>query len=296
VKSSEKSGTPEEMPVYCDILAHTALTCAPDAFPALRRQPGPGPTLPANLLKHSDEQTVAALAAVREACSGYSLGNCAFDSWGIVAAPAFIGRSSVAASLQRYAIEGAWGVSPHVIPHRTQHSMSGTISQVLNLHGPNFGTGGGPSDAGQALLAAAVLMEREQLPGVWVVMTGWDPELIPDQDPPPATVCNAVAMALVAPSIGWRGLKLMVRPRLPAQEKTPVSGPPDFQVASFARFLREGENASHRRAWRLGFCGEVVFEFGAIAPVLPAPKSALRSVQPNRQGAKQNQPSRDMIW
>jgi hypothetical protein len=51
------------------------------------------------------------------------------------------------------------------------------------------------------------LCSRGEVPGVWIVLTGWDPELVP---PPvagpelnghagPAAVCGAVALALIAP-------------------------------------------------------------------------------------------------
>src|SRR5438067_465552 len=84
------------------------------------------------------------------------------------------------------------GLSPHFIPHRSQHAISGTISQALKIHGPNFGAGGGPGAAAEALLAGAVLLEGSRLPGVWVVLTGWDPEYVPDPEGRPTceTTCQ----------------------------------------------------------------------------------------------------------
>jgi hypothetical protein len=87
----------------------------------------------------------------------------------------------MAAALQRFAAEGAWGVSPHLIPHRSRHSISGTVSQALKIHGPNFGVGGGPGGTVEVLLAATALLEGKRLPGVWIVLTCLDPESPPDE-------------------------------------------------------------------------------------------------------------------
>src|SRR5262249_310020 len=117
-----------------------------EMLPALRQRPGPGigESLPATFLRHADEQTVAGLPAVLHAIQNSRMSVADFRDWGIVAAPCFIGRATLAVALQRLATEGAWGISPHLIPHRSQHAVSGTISQVLKIFGPNFGAGGGP--------------------------------------------------------------------------------------------------------------------------------------------------------
>src|ERR1700751_1917728 len=106
-----------------------------DMLPSLRQRPGPGlgGSLPATFLRHADEQTVAALAAVLHAIQECGMSVADFKEWGVVAAPHFLGRAMLAAALQRLAAEGAWGISPHLIPHRSQHAVSGTISQVLKI-------------------------------------------------------------------------------------------------------------------------------------------------------------------
>jgi len=266
VKSSQRSNADApKAAIRCDLLAHSALFIDTEAFTSLRRQPGPGEPLSPNLLKHADEQTVAALTAVREACHSCAIGQLDFEAWGIIAAPAFIGRSMVATSLQRYAIEGAWGMSPHLIPHRIQHSVSGTISQVLNIHGPNFGTGGGPRDAGQALLAAAMLLERERVPGVWTVLTGWVPELLPEQEVPPETLCFAVALALAPMKPDGFGARITVRPRSTASAERP----PQFGIPGLAAFLEGGAGGLTRQRWLLDAWGEVEFERGSFLPSFP---------------------------
>jgi hypothetical protein len=167
--------------------------------------------LPPAFLKHADEQTVLGLAAVYHAIHDHHL-NPPFTAWAVLAAPRFLGRPTMAAALQRFAAEGAWGVSPHLIPHRSLHAMSGTVSQALKIHGPNFGVGGGPCAAAEVLLAAAALLERQNVPGVWVVLSGLDPESAPDEGgrTAPGTHCVGVALALVPPRSGWSGLRLRV--------------------------------------------------------------------------------------
>jgi hypothetical protein len=187
-----------------------------EMFPALRRQPGPdlGRPFPNNFLKHADEQTVASLAAVLQAVEKYGLTQNDFQDWGVVAAPAFLGRATLVSALQRYADEGAWGLSPHFIPHSSQHAVAGTISQALKIHGPNFGTGGSPAGVPEALLAGAVLLEGDRLPGVWVVVSGWEPEFVPDEHgkPTSACLCQAVALALIPGAQGMQEIELRISP------------------------------------------------------------------------------------
>jgi hypothetical protein len=185
-------------------------------MPPLRQQPGrvAGEPLPASFLKHADDQTVAGIAAVLRAIDAGGLGGTPFGDWGVVAASRFMGRTALAAALLRFKAEGAWGISPHLIPHRSLHSLSGTVSQALKIHGPNFGSGGGPGGAADALLTGTALLHGG-LPGVWVVLTGWEPEPVTDgkgQVVTPDCVCNAVALALTPAAAHDRRLALRVVP------------------------------------------------------------------------------------
>lgn len=184
--------------VCCEIAADAVFRLRMECLPEFRRKPGPahGEPLPASFLKHADEQTVAGLSAVFQAIDKSGLHSTCFRDWGVVAAPRFLGRPAMAAALQRFAAEGAWGVSPHLIPHRSLHSMSGTVSQALKIYGPNFGVGGGPGGPIEALLAAMALLERKRLPGVWVVLTCLDPELPPDASEHPIPGIHAIGLAL----------------------------------------------------------------------------------------------------
>jgi hypothetical protein len=203
--------------VCCDVAAYGAVRATPEQVLALRQKPALAPvrTLPSALLKHADEQTVVAIAAVWQALDRFKLTGTCFTDWGVVAAPRFLGRAAMAAAVQRFAAEGAWGISPHLIPHRSLHSLSGTVSQALAIHGPNFGIGGGPDGASEIFLSISALLEREQLPGMWLVVTGWDSEPIAGRNEPSEVIpsCGAVALALVATSLGTTGLRLRIAPR-----------------------------------------------------------------------------------
>jgi hypothetical protein len=195
--------------VCLTLAAHAALSVPPEELPARRQNPGPT-ALPAGLLKHADEQTVAGLAAVCRAAHDRGLGAAGCADWGVLAAPRFLGRTALAAALQRFDEEGAWGISPHLIPHRSLHSVSGTVSQALGLHGPNFGVGGGPDAAAEALLLAATVLAAGRVPGLWLVVTGGLPEAdLPDPLPASAQAgatlsWQAVALALVPGDAGDR--------------------------------------------------------------------------------------------
>ena len=104
-------------------------------------------------------------------------------------------------ALQSFLAEGVWGTSPHLIPHFALHSASGTISLGLGLHGPNLGVGGGLHAAAEGFLAALTWLSIGSVPGVWLVLTGWSPELVPDRNGRPASGerdCQALALALCA--------------------------------------------------------------------------------------------------
>jgi hypothetical protein len=254
-----------------------------DAIPNVRQalKLPSGEPLPTAFLKHSDEQTIVGLAAVFQAIRDFDLVGTSFSRWGVLAAPRFLGRMCLAAALQRFLLEGAWGVSPHLIPHRSLHSLSGTVSQALQIHGPNFGVGGGSQAAGEIMLAAAALLCDGQAPGVWVVISGWHPE--PILDPPtgplplpgprPADAAyGAAALALTACPPAWQGPSLKIHapigsPDLNGKAANGILGnglpsrPPTFQLETLLDALAGA--ASQSTTWRFECGGGMDFERGA---------------------------------
>jgi hypothetical protein len=202
--------------VTADVVGHAVVRASPPAVQALRQNPVPPglAPLPPTFLKHADEQTVVGLAAVLRASAEHGPAVAACGDWGVFSAPRFLGRIQLAASVMRYRVEGAWGMSPHIIPHRSLHAVSGTISQALKMHGPNLGVGGGPAGPTEVFQAAAAALADGALPGLWVVLTGWDPEIAPDAEGRPTNepTCAALAVALTPARPGWAGRQLCVAP------------------------------------------------------------------------------------
>jgi hypothetical protein len=224
----------------CEVVAHAWVRVGLDALPGLRRQPGPllGETLSPAFLKHADEQTVVAMAAVSKALTNPQLlawtgSKKGFHDWGALAAPRFLGRAAITGALERFRSEGAWGVSPHLIPHRSLHSISGTISQALKIHGPNFGVGGGPNGVGAALLAAIAMIEMERLPGVWVVLTCIDPEhtLPSDGSSAEGTFLAGLALALVPPTSGSDRIRIRL---LTSESPNPAAPRPQSDLLTLS--------------------------------------------------------------
>jgi hypothetical protein len=224
-----------------------------------------------SLLKQADEQTVAGLSAVYQACHDYRLDLTMLTGWGVIAAPQLLGRNAIVAVLERFAEEGAWGISPHLIPHRTLHSVSGTISQALRLRGPNFGVGGGPGAAAEALLVAAALLADRNLPGLWVVMTGSVPA--PDEvtESPAAKAWEALALAMTPinaqePSQGTPGTWLGIgTDRARSADGSDLGSESPFSVANLVIALAGGRQSSVH-LWRLPFGGWLKLHRRAAGP------------------------------
>jgi len=202
---------PEAGPILAgEVMGHGLFRMSPGDVPGLRRRPGPTPEgwggVAPSLLRYSDEQTIAATAAVFAAIERMGLPPTGFEGWGVVAASRYLGRANLAQALRSFMAEGVWGTSPHLIPHFALHSPAGTISLALGLHGPNVGVGGGLHAAAEGFLAALTWVSAGEVPGVWLVLSGWSPELVPDRrgNGTAAGECHALAIALVAGSIAGR--------------------------------------------------------------------------------------------
>lgn len=191
----------EPQEVSAGVLAYAQVQVTPDQVATLRKQPGPWqgePPSPTSL-KYSDEQTLTGLAAVLHAMDRFGLHREDFAEWGILACPRFIGRG-MATAMEKFKTGGAPVIQPNVIPHRLLHALSGTLSQVLKMHGPNLGVGGGPIEDRELLQAAASFLISGQAPGFWLVFTGYSPEYIPEGPGVPMSpwVCHGLAVALSA--------------------------------------------------------------------------------------------------
>jgi hypothetical protein len=198
--------------VTCDLVARACVRVPLSALADMRRRPGPGlgEKLPAAFLKHSDEQTVVGLAAVLQAIQAHGLDGTCFRDWAVLGAPCSQGRPMLAIALQKFLEEGAWGVSPHLIPHRSLHALSGTVSQALKIHGINFGVGGASSSTGEALLTSMAVLGARRFPGVWLVTATFDPDTAPDWagQLPSGTQAVGLALALTPSRPEWTGPRL----------------------------------------------------------------------------------------
>ena len=246
-----------ETVVCCPIAASAVLRAEADTIAQWRRQAVVvgGNSFPASLLKHTDDQTVIALRAVLAAVEQYGWQQRSFTEWGVIAAPNFFGRVSIAQAIHRIRNEGAWGVSPHLIPQQSLHAISGTISQALKIHGPNFGVSCAPNATPDALLIAAAMMADGLLPGLWVVLTGYEAEWIPCAEgrAVPAPACLAIALALTPSASGDTGLHLSIGQ---ARHESELSQAhlPLLELGSLAESLVDPHSTSSpglTRKWRL---------------------------------------------
>lgn len=247
------------MSVRCRVAAHAAIRLSQEAIAALRRElivPGQQ-RLPASFLKHAEEQTIVALRAVTGAISAAGWERRSFADWGIVSAPNDFGRAGIAHTVQRYAQEGAWGISPQLIPHQSLHAVSGTLSQVLQIQGPNFGISGGCDAVLEAFLVAGTFLSDTRLPGLWLTLTGYEQEFIPAEDgrtPPP--LCDGVALALTRPDQRGSGLEIHIQAQPAAGDDCP-----GFRLSDLVAELTEHEQASPR-TWRLADLGSIALTTG----------------------------------
>lgn len=245
-----------ETTVRCRVAAASLRRTDADTIALARRQPlvVGSERLPVTFLKHTDAQSILALLTVLDALHGQDWHARSFKNWGVIAAPSMFGRQGIATSILQIQQEGAFGVSLHVIPQQSLHAMSGTISQALKIHGPNFGVGGGSNAGPDAILLAAALLADGQLPGLWLVLTGYESEWVPaaDGQPTPAPACIALALALTPYEPGGSGLHLAIgQARHDAAGESPLAHLPEFQLGLLAE---EWATACALPAgrWRLG--------------------------------------------
>jgi hypothetical protein len=264
-------------PLELAIVAHGTASLSPAEMDAMRGVPlgGLPATLVPQLLKHSDEQTLASLVALRRGLLASGLNGTDFDRWGVVSSSRYLGRSPFAAVLDKYKIDGPWGVSVQVIPHRMPHSVPGTLNLALMNHGPSISVGGGPDDQTSTLLSMAGLLCKGRFAGVWLVVSGWSPELTIEIDGKPTSdsKCLAAVLAVVlAPAAAALG-SIRFRPTGGelSQGAESKNGSPGSST-SLADFLLEP--ASEPRTWNCEFDNGM-----EIAVDLVTPRSSLADQQ-----------------
>ena len=149
-------------------------------------------TLGAGTLMQCDELPLLAVEAVRRARAGIPEPT---PDWGVLAGVRTPGRRRLADTLTRFRDKGAWGVTPHFIPHSLLHSAAGLVGQAFGLHGPGAGVGGMPGSEGDVLRAAAAWLAGGDLPGAWLVWAGWAAESLAADGPGGEALAAAVVPA-----------------------------------------------------------------------------------------------------
>jgi len=265
-------------PTGCAVEAYGVVKVPVEDIAALRKAPGPlgGRTIPASLLKHADHQTVLALAAVLRAIDDFGWHDRSFHDWGLIAAPRFLGRILVAASMDRFRKRGVPSMSPLIIPTLSLHAVAGSLSLALKTHGFNYGVGGGHGHLAEALLTGLAARDDNGVPGVWVVATQFSPEPVPDTSGHSLTPSfgYGVALALTSSPPARSRWNLRIVPTSAAPEidndaefgfgsgdERDVAGvePPSGQVA-LTEFLSAPVSTSRPRRWYCPLPGGGAFE------------------------------------
>lgn len=225
------------------LLGWTALHVRVEDLQRWRKEPGQaaGRPLPANVLRHAEEQTLAALWALQQTLE--ETGTPAdLENWGVLAGTHLLGRAAQAQATQRFLVEGAWGISPHLIPHHSPHAPSGTISQLLGLHGPNLGICAGPHLVTETL-AAALLFQVQSCPGFLLTLTRFRPEFVPSPlqtGPGPDEQIDVLALAFRSgavpdtPLLTWR----LGEPSAAPRDEDPLNDLIAFLAHDGRRLLR----------------------------------------------------------
>jgi hypothetical protein len=191
----------------------------------LRADPGPTNAGEGRNLRHSDEQTILALAAVLRATEGSDLGP--FDDWGVITAPRWQARFGTVAAIEKFHAVGVRGVGPQAIPNYCLHAAAGTVSLCLGAHGPVFGAGGGPGHVADGLLAALAAQLGRDTTGTWLILADWDGGQADGAG-------RSVALALVPANTAATPWTLSLHPR----ESSGKVGP--SRLAGLVNFLADG--------------------------------------------------------
>lgn len=230
------SGSPA--PLLCSLVVHDWASVTAAGMGAARTLAATinPDSLSAKVLKQVDDQVVVALQVFHAINNNGANNLIDSDHWGLVAASRSVGRRRVHDSVAKYRVNGAWTTSPNIIPHCSLHSLPGLLSQALRLHGPNLGAGGMAGREGEAISAALSLLHGERLPGVWVVLTGWEHETLETD----SGRCQAAVLGLVRARPGLPCLSF-----LPGRSGRSLN---TFTLESLIDSIRHGSES----IWNLG--------------------------------------------
>ena len=212
----------------CTLTSYATARILNDDIVPLRKQ---SDTLPGNLgnsvLRHSDEQTLTALVAIKDAFARFESPPEHFQDWGVVFSSRYLGRTAFAQSLNKFAVDGPWNVSVQVVPNRSLHSPASMLGLAMGCHGPCVGVGGGLDGETDAWLTATSLLDQHAIPGIWLVFSGWEPdERIDTQGTPLIQAsCTALVLAL-QPATAANGLaqmKIVYDPAAPVALEVPAT-------------------------------------------------------------------------
>jgi hypothetical protein len=206
-------------------------------------------------LKLADEQTVVGMAAVLQACQRVGRAPTEFGAWGVLAAPRFMGRPRLAHAISRFQKQGVRGMSPLIIPTLSQHAVASTICLILGCHGPNFGIGGNSTSVGETVLNSLSVLHGHPCPGVWAVMTAWEPEPIPDGTGQILTPTSGIGVALALTPQAAAGQVRLVMPG-PLDRQAGGNG----SLLDLADFLEHSANADSCR---------FTFQGGGVLEIIP---------------------------
>ena len=100
------AGTETTPALVGDVVGHGLFRLVPRNLIAVRKRPGPVPSgwerAAPSLLRYSDEQTVAGVAAVFSAIEGAGLDPGRLEPWGVVVASRYLGRANLAQALTEF--------------------------------------------------------------------------------------------------------------------------------------------------------------------------------------------------
>lgn len=267
----------------CVVSSYAISRLQTDAVNALRKQSSSLPgDLGNSVLRHSDEQTLTALVAVRDAISHFENPPEDFRDWGVVASTRYLGRTAFAQALNKFAVDGPWNVSVQVVPNRSLHSPASMVGLALGCHGPCVGVGGGLDGEPDAWLTATSLLDQHRLPGLWLIFSGWEPDERIDLEGVPTNeaCCTSLALAL-QPSNSQSGMaklrivydsQALIPPAIPAKETA---------MQRFESFIAGGATGEPMTALlggglrvELNWSPAVTSTIPMVSPVAPGQKRA----------------------